>query len=204
MIHDSAPWKDALARDAGLIDRWAKKSGLSDRRSLIIEQKVFVAAYAMRKMAEAGKLSTSFNNFTVLCEASPLIKGQHIDRYNAHQFLKLYDLESMTRKAIAAPVLLDILIHSLLFSEALDEDDLVMGFFVTSERQKSTVWLVPLDSFTKLMRHVAEDYPSQARVVRNPLTGEYMEWKGHGEPPPEIQAKMDRIVQSNRTPNSGS
>lgn len=41
MIHESAPWKSHLLRDAALIERWAAKPGHSERRSFIIERKVF-------------------------------------------------------------------------------------------------------------------------------------------------------------------
>ncbi|HEV7334488.1 MAG TPA: hypothetical protein VGO06_00860 [Bosea sp. (in: a-proteobacteria)] len=58
MIHQSAPWKAHLIRDAHLIERWAAKPNHSERRSFLIERTVFLAAYAMRKLDEDIKLST--------------------------------------------------------------------------------------------------------------------------------------------------
>jgi len=62
MISESAPWKDHLALDANLIERWAAKPRSTARRSYIIEQKVFLTAYAMRKLLEGEKLSNSLEN----------------------------------------------------------------------------------------------------------------------------------------------
>jgi hypothetical protein len=45
MIRESWPWRDRLAKDADLIDRWTAKTADSERRSFLIEQKVFFAAY---------------------------------------------------------------------------------------------------------------------------------------------------------------
>lgn len=117
MIHESAPWKDRLAKDADFIDRWAAKPKITERRSVLIEQKTFVAAYSIRKLLQAGKLSSSFEGRSVPCDAAPLVRGKKIDRYNAHRYVELYDFDKMARQAISAPALLDLLIHSLLFAE---------------------------------------------------------------------------------------
>ncbi|MCJ8518522.1 hypothetical protein ABID21_001154 [Pseudorhizobium tarimense] len=58
MIADSAPWKDELLKDADLIERWAAKARPSERGSILIERKVFVSAFAMRKLIECEKVSS--------------------------------------------------------------------------------------------------------------------------------------------------
>lgn len=57
MIHESGPWKTNLIRDTALTERWAAKPHHYDRRSFLIERKVFLAAYAMRKLDEDLKSS---------------------------------------------------------------------------------------------------------------------------------------------------
>ena len=199
MIHDSAPWKDCLAKDTEIVTRWAAKRKSSERRSVLIEQKVFLAAYSMRKLLQAGKLSSSFEGLSVRCHAAPLLRGKKIDRYNAHRFGELYDLDRMVGQTISAPALLDLLIHSLLFSEAVGEDGGVTSFFTTSDHERSTLWLVDIDAFTKLMRRVAVDYPSEAHWARSIETGDYVEWKGQAAAGPS-SSQMDRIVRQPRKP----
>jgi hypothetical protein len=67
MIWESGPWKDVLLADAGLLERWAVKTKVTSRRSLLIERKVFLAAYTIRKHWEAQKLSTSFRDLSFRC-----------------------------------------------------------------------------------------------------------------------------------------
>jgi len=198
MIHESAPWKDRLAKDAALVARWASKTRHSERRSVLIEQKVFLAAYVMRKLLEAGKLSSSFDGLALQIDAIPLRPGKRVDRHSRYDLPGLYDFDRTTRKNVAAPVLLDLIIHSLIFAEVAREDDSIEGFFVTSDRKSSALWMVEIDRFIALMRSVANDYPSSVRFVRNAETGESAEWRGAGEPPAQIGAKMNRIARSNR------
>ena len=65
MIRESAPWKAELLRDADLIERWAKKTVASERRSALLERKVFVSAYAIRRLNEAVKISSRFREVTL-------------------------------------------------------------------------------------------------------------------------------------------
>jgi hypothetical protein len=194
MIYESAPWKRGLARDATTIEQWAKRLKVTERRSILIEQKIFLAAYSMRKLAQAGKLSSMFDGLTLRCRTSPLLEGRKIDKYNAHRFAELYDFDKSLWKTISALALLDMLIHSFLFSEVIEENKAVTGFFVTSDRHLSNIWLIEIDSFIKLMRQVSLDYPSEIHWVRNSETGEYIEWRGREPPPPQIRSKMDRLL----------
>lgn len=130
-------WKDRLAKDAALVARWASKTRHSERRSVLIEQKVFLAAYVMRKLLEAGKLSSSFDGLTLQIETVPLRIGKRVDRHSRHDLPGLYDFDRSSRQPIAASALLNVIIHSLIFSEVVREDDTVEGFFVTSDRKRS-------------------------------------------------------------------
>jgi len=55
MIHESRPWRALLAKDAEIIDRWTAKQKWTGHRSVLLERKIFQAAYSMRKLAEAKK-----------------------------------------------------------------------------------------------------------------------------------------------------
>jgi len=195
MIYESAPWKNSLAKDVATIERWARKLKVTERRSVLIEQKVFLAAYCMRKLAQAGKLSSAFDGLGLRCRISPLREGKKVDKFNAHRFTELYDFEKSVSSNISAPALLDMLIHSLIFSESAEENQAITGFFVTSDRHRSNVWFIKIDEFIKLMRDVSEDYPSEVHFVRNLETEEYIEWRGKTPPPLQIRSKMDRLLE---------
>ena len=56
MIWESYPWKNQLIADAAIIKRWASKTQHTQRRSMLIERKVFLAAYIIRKLDDDYKL----------------------------------------------------------------------------------------------------------------------------------------------------
>lgn len=134
MIWESGPWKDALLADADLLERWARKPKVTERRSLLIEREVFLAAYTMRKLWEAQTLSTSFRDRCLHCLTYPAISTR-ITHSNNHRLQELYDLDSSEERSIAACDPIDLIIHSFIFSEFLREDMTVAGFFITSDRR---------------------------------------------------------------------
>ena len=190
MIHESDPWRNILTNDAKLIDKWAAKPSISERRSVLLETKVFLAAYIMRKLVEAGKISSAFEDKNFRCDVFPIRKGNPLSRWNNHQLEKLYDLFSPSKKSINALDLLDLIVHSLAFTEVIREDLTIEGFYVTSERKQENLWFVILTDFTSTMRHVAKDWPAVGMRVRNPADDGWIEWRGKGNPPVHVEKKM--------------
>ena len=185
MIHDSSPWKSHLARDADLIERWAAKRGHSERRSLLIERKAFLAAYAMRKLDEAAKLSTATLGTSMCVQRFPRTRTGYSE-VNSHRYDKFFDLKNPIQVELPRRRLLNLLIHSLVFVEVLGEAETYEAFMVTSDRdQAKGLVQVEVASFVALMRLVANDFPSSARRTLDTTTGRWRTWTGHGEPPPE-------------------
>ena len=177
MIHESAPWRDHLAKDADRIDRWAAKPSATERRSFLIERKVFLAAYAMRKLFEARKLSSSTENKNIPGQCFPAFDRTKITSWNAYKFEKLYDLSKPVKKTLNIRVLIDIIVHSLLFCESIDQDEKLTGFLITSERKRDVLWLIDLSVFTSLMRFIAKDRPAQIHRTRVGNAETWLEWR---------------------------
>jgi hypothetical protein len=193
MIHESHPWRVLLIKDAGIIERWAGKQKWTEYRSVLLEQKIFLAAYSMRKLAEAKKLSSSFSGRNINCRAFRATGFGPLTSLNNHRLEKLFDLQNPVKSSINAPSLLDVIIHSLAFAELMNEKDAVTDFWVTSDRQQEHLWEIDISTFTSLMRDVAADRPSSAAWVFDPDTDQLIEWRGTGEMPPEIQQRFTKI-----------
>lgn len=158
MIWESGPWKDLLLSDATLLERWSAKASVTERRSMLIERKVFLAAYTIRKLYEAQKLSTRFRDQSLRCRTYPALS----DRITRHsvRLEELYDFDSPHDRAIAVRDLIDLIIHSFVFSEFLREDMMVEGFLVASDKRRyDRLWLIEMKAFIRLMRQVGGDYP---------------------------------------------
>lgn len=198
MINESWPWKRRLAKDADIIERWAAKPKITDRRSFLLEEKIFLAAYAMRKLVEANKLSSSFEGSSINCRIFPPISDE-ITAANHHKIDELYDFSRVSRRTIGARDLLDLVIHSFVFAEALGDDHTVDGFLITSDRRRyNFLWFIHVPEFTHLMRKVASDYPSTVIQVFDQGVNDWFSWRGKGEPPQCVRRKIERIRASTR------
>lgn len=193
-IWDSAPWRKRLLADASLLDRWAQKPRPTERRSVLVEQKILLAAYAIRKLIEAQKLSTATADRTVVCRVfAP--KSDRITLANNHKLEELYNLEKSEQTTVGLRALLDLIIHSLVFMEQLDDSGRVEGFYVTSDRKRyDKLWYVELRRFIDLMNLVGEDYPSVVCSVFDVETNDWFVWTGSGEPPAHIREKLERLI----------
>lgn len=194
MIWDSVPWKGALLADASLLERWASKPTATNRRSVLIERKLFLAAYSIRKLWEAQKTSTGSSDQSFRCITFPPISDR-ITRYNNYKLDEIYNFEKSKNKEIDARSLINLVIHSFVFAESLRDDMTVEGFFVTSDRERDDrLWLVPMEAFINFMRQVGGDYPSTAVRVFDRDKNDWIVWQGHGDPPTEFVRRTNKIL----------
>jgi hypothetical protein len=186
MIHESGPWKTHLARDADLIERWAAKPGHSERRSFLIERKVFLAAYALRKLDDAAKLSTDTLGGAMAVSRFPPTRAGYSE-VNSHRWDEFFDMENAERVDLPRRRVLNLLVHSLVFVEVMGEAETFDAFMVTSDHEQARGLVqVEVAAFVDLMRLAANDYPTAMRRTLDSVTGRWRIWAGHDEPPPEV------------------
>ncbi|MDR6870516.1 hypothetical protein J2Y55_001516 [Bosea sp. BE125] len=184
MIHESAPWKRHLQLDADVIERWASRPQQSERRSFLVERKVFLAAYAMRKLDDAVKISTDLLAADIaVVRFPPTAPG--FTQFNNHKFDTHFDLGSPEAMGLPCRRLLNLLVHSLVFVEVLGQAETYDAFMVTSDQDRAKGLIqVEIATFVRVMRLVAADFPSDAKYVRDGKGGGMRAWAGHGEPLP--------------------
>jgi hypothetical protein len=195
MIFESWPWRQSLLRDADTLARWGRNNP-SDRRAFLIEQKVFNGAYAMRKLCEAKKLSSRFDDSAIKCLRYPCSARVEITHQNEHKFSEHYDFFNDPRSCtISFKRLINMIIHSFTFAEVSDDDGYVQALLITSDRDRSAgLWRIEFSDFVELMRSVGNDSPSTIHAVRDSQSGEWFEWRGHGEPPVHIRERLDALA----------
>ena len=183
MIHESAPWKSHLLRDASLIERWAAKPERSERKSFLIERKVFLAAYAIRKLDESLKVSTDLLTAEVSLLRFPPSKPG-FDLFTNHRCDEHFDLQDPQSVSLSHRRMLNLLVHSLVFVEVVGDAKTFDAFMVTSDHERDRgLYQVDMAAFVELMRLVGSDWPSSARWVREPTGSGWRVWAGHGEAP---------------------
>ena len=182
MIRESGPWKAELLSDAELIERWAAKTVVTERRSALLERKVFVAAYAIRRLNEAVKISSRFREVTLPVTRFPPT-GKSGYQWIIHHFDDYYDLSNGRVEQIPIFRFLNLLIHSLIFEEFLNDRHQITGFAVTSDNAaEKGLYYVELEAFINLMRDVGRDKPTH--FVLRQVGDAWRAWLGDGEPPP--------------------
>jgi hypothetical protein len=183
VIFDSAPWKAQLAKDADELEEAAKRRA-SGKRSVLIERHVFLGAYAIRKLAEANKLTTGILDEPVKVKLFPPTR-------RGFSAPRLMDIEAFF--ATEAPIerqlprrrLLNILVHSLVFIEVVGARQQCQGFLVTSDHSvKEGLYEVELAEFIKLMRLVAQDFPTVLTLTATE-DGSMLVWTGRTPPEPD-------------------
>lgn len=187
MIHESAPWKTYLIRDAALFERWAAKPRPSERRSFLIERKVFLAAYTMRKLDDGLKVSTDLltTDMAVL-RFPPTQAGFNL--FNNHRVDEYFDLKAAQWTSLPRRRVLNLLVHSLVFVEVLGDTDIYDAFMVTSDHERDRGLIqVAVTAFVDLMRLVGGDWPTFEHRIREPDGSGWRVWAGHGEAPEVAQ-----------------
>jgi hypothetical protein len=117
-----------------------------------------------------------------------------ITHHNEHKIIEHYDFDNPNRCTVSFKRLINMVVHSFTFTEVIDDDLYVEAFLITSDRGRHTgLWQIELSDFVKLMRSVGNDSPSSCRAVRDPKSGEWLEWRGHGEPPSHIRERLDEL-----------
>jgi hypothetical protein len=137
----------------------------------------------MRKLWEAGKLSTSWETTKIPCVVHPP-KGRAPDLLNWHRIDEHFNLDASRSDSLTAIELCHRLIHSYVFMEVEGPKKTIAGIFFASDQTKRRgLWFVELKDVLDLLRATSHDYPSSSRMVRHPKTGEWVAWAGHGDPP---------------------
>lgn len=182
MIHESEPWKRLLSQEADRLLA-ASKARRSEARSVRIERALFFGAYIIRKLAEAKKLSSAYDSKNIQVQVLPATKAG-IDWTNAYRWDQFFEISASSKKTIAVSALVNLLIHSLVLVELNDEEDHVVGFFITSDQQsKTALYAVEIAAWIAVMRWVAADHVGSVQRWRAEVGGPWREKRYCGVDP---------------------
>lgn len=177
--HDSRQFalENALIRDADTIVRWSVKP-VGERRSFLMERKLFLAAYSLRKLSDDHKLSTA----TLNAGAPVMIASARKPGFSNLRHLpdRYFDMANLVAREMTWRRVLSLMIHSTVFLELQGDDGRYEGFMVTSDQQQRRGLVqVDLAGFVGLIRQAAEDYPSALRHSWVATENRWVTWTGH-------------------------
>lgn len=175
MIWESHFWKEELVRLARQLQKRRKQQRWPERSLAKLEKEVFIGFYVIRKLLEARKLSDSLSKKRIAVEAFRFTGARQITIYNWNsKFADAYDFENPALVSMRLEFLCNQIVHSYIFKEVFDEDGVLSGIFICSDRErKEKLYYVSLLELIKVFLSVGSDYPTHQRSVFDPKRGDY-------------------------------
>lgn len=167
MIWDSAPWKTEIRKVVLDFEKRKNQARWPEASLVTIEKNIFYAAYAIRKLIEAFKLSDEAEATKIDGRMHPP-RGVTVDILNRDKIDELYDLDVELRQDVSIKDFCNQIIHSFVFVVCFN-DDLrgIKGFYVSSDRFKDKgLWYFDLDDVIALLLKVANDEIVYLRMER--------------------------------------
>jgi hypothetical protein len=174
MIWDSSFWKDDLLILAQDLLRVTKRRKPSQRLLVNLEKKVFLAGYTIRKLMEAGKLSSETEALPV-----PVVSyrnlGKAVTIINWHRLDGLYDFKSGRPISLPLRVVCNQIIHSYVFMPGGDSATGPVNkiWFCSGRSRNRCLYELALSDLAEVLSVVGHDYPAQAVYVYDPAQKDY-------------------------------
>jgi len=153
MIWESSYWKKDLIKDADILRRWSKKNRTT-RLDVLLEKKIFIAAYSILKLIDAEKIGPDFPKWNISLESS-INNGKKVDLRNWHRIDELYKLESRKKIRLNLKKICDQIKHSFVFGlkeDIFDNKTFISEIYFVSDWEKNKhLYFMRLSDFWKLM-----------------------------------------------------
>jgi hypothetical protein len=169
MIWESQPWKVALRQDVRSLRRLAD-APVTDKRTMKYERTLFLAAFSIRKLIEANKLTDRVARINIKCRRIPVLDEDRIpDRLNWHRIEAFYDLSKPEVRSIPLKAFTNQIIHSFIFIPEVQTDDgQLSGFLVSSDfDRKKCLYQFEFEDILQIIEAVATDDIVQALWERD-------------------------------------
>lgn len=168
MTWESWPWKRDLARQGDVLQKRIQQRRWSEASCANVERDIFLSAYVVRKLLEAGKISDEVETTSLRAVEYSLRKGCTVDIMNWHKLDELYDLSSGTETVVNIREYCNQIIHSFVFSLSFSESGGLEGFFVASDREKDRRLLyLNIRTVAEALQCVTEDDIVSLQMSRN-------------------------------------
>ncbi len=166
MIWESCHWKEALLKDRAYLSRFRIRRATRENTLAGVEKRIFISFYAIRKLMDAEKLSTSNPDSRWPVVWYPNVA--RVDTMNWHRIDEKYDLNSKHHEFRTLVWLCNQVIHSYVFILTFAESGIIDGVFVASDRQRNKrVSFFCRKTIMDILKLIGNDYPAHACSVRD-------------------------------------
>lgn len=176
MIWESHYWKEDLARLADRLRKKARQRRWPERSLAKLEQGIFIGFYAVRKLLEARKLSEREIKRLISADSFSYTGKQQITLLNWNTKLhEAFNFEKPKKVKLSITFLCNQVIHSYVYKEVFDEEGLLTGIFISSDRERNRMlYFIALSELIKTFSTISKDYPSNAEYQFDPTVNDYI------------------------------
>lgn len=173
MIYESRFWKNDLLKQAKSLRFRMVQKRWTEASFTRLEQSMMLGFYSVRKLIESKKLSDAVVNQSLEAFAYEWM-GEPVTLINKSKIEKLYNLDSGHKIQKKLIFFCHQFIHSYIFEVVFDENYLLNGIFISSDKERNKVlYLVELRRIIDIFEQVGSDYPTSLEYTINFKTLEY-------------------------------
>lgn len=174
MIFESCYWKeDLIALSKKLTNHYSKlKSDCDDKFLADFEKDIFISAYMIRKLMDAGKISDKLSNSKIPIRIYKAKKT--VTKFNWHKLNENYE-SKYTKSIKYLRTFCNTVIHSYCFIPGFDKNNsLSVLYFNSAEQKDIEIYSVTLKDLSVLFEQIGYDYPTEATCHYNDKIKDYV------------------------------
>lgn len=171
MIWDSYYWKIELRETTDYIISLSKEvDAPRDKNDYLMERSLMVGFYNIRKLVEAMKVTSrcARTKVQIVAHHSRFGNDYIVNHMNWQMINDFYELENRVETSVKLITICNILIHSFIFYPVYNESRHTIAILFTSDRTEyKNLYNITIRQVSGLFRRVANDYPSNAYMVKS-------------------------------------
>ena len=171
VIKDSIPWKESLLSVAQSLEGRKRQTRWSERSMFLFERDVMTAAYSVRKLIEARKVSDALAR-----KSWPIVRfvrtGPVPDALNSYSYEELFDMSSPAQCSLSTSSITHQIIHSYLFFPVWEWDDVTLRpkelkslSFVSDRYRHKYLYSIDIDVLIGLLDEVGDEDVIRTRIT---------------------------------------
>lgn len=166
MIFDSTPWKAALLDTAVWLKTLRVTTDTDEAQLVLLEKQLFFAAYSIRKLHEAKKLTDLVAEQKVKVVCHPNRKS--VTFLNRDRWEENYDLYAEPTEELSLIRICHQFVHSFVFAPVFDDSGGLDCVLVASDHQKDKgLFRVTCAQLVEAFEQVGSDEVAQLHYVRD-------------------------------------
>lgn len=173
MISHSYYWKKGLLREADKLHKRLEQKRWTERSVINIEKDLFLSFYSIRKLIEAKRLTDSVVQYSLPVVSYPN-SGRNVTLLNCSEPSDFYNFSLPQKEKLDLVFVCNLFIHSYLFFISFDENGVLDGVLVNSDRTRNkSMWGISVVEIIRTFKMVGNDKVTHSHYTYDERTQDY-------------------------------